>query len=794
MISGVAEDIIARAIRDGVTLSATGDGQRIHYRAYGRPLAPDLRTLLLEHKPAIPAVLSASGVKSFCWGLAPANKTLEVDGVTVVYCTTYTEAEACIREMIADAGGKPVALDLETAPIPSERERLKALLEERKAVNAEAIAFRKAAKKAGAPRPEIDAHTEAANAKLKVLDAKVAYAKSAGRDPHRAEIRTIQLYGGKARAAVVDVSKAGRHVLELLNGASAVIHNSVFDLAFLDRLGVRLGRVHDSQQAAKLTVGAAKCSLAAAVKFYLKATLDKDLQASDWAAPVLSEDQITYAARDVIWLSRLCGPLFRDLAPQVDAYRIQVAAALPLAKMNNAGVAIDLAAHAGAMQAFAEADAAASAAYREACIEIGKPDLAAKVPKTAAEITAFLNAILTEAELASWLRTKKTGALSTATPALWQAARHPPVPPLIELSKLNGLRSSFGEPLRFRVSPVTGRVHPHYTLAGAPTGRSTTAEPNLQGTPRDPRIRALFRAADGYVLYAADFHCMELRAAGYFFEDQALMAVFQRGDDPHTLTASHVAGRPPEEITAEERSRAKNANFGIIYGIGPASLAWQIWKNYHRRISLDDAETLLVVFERLYPVMIAHRREYAHAAQVKGHIVIGPGWREGRGRIIPIARLPLDQSPTTCAYSYPIQGICADICMKAIAEVDKYLLDHNIDARLVAWIHDEFLVEGREADAERIKALLKGAMERAFIDIFPQATLNKLVDVKVGRTWAETKEKAKPPEGEEAAAGTGRMGLNLLMAGSGERPEDRDDEHGPQAKRSTSRGDEGSGG
>jgi DNA polymerase I-like protein with 3'-5' exonuclease and polymerase domains len=155
---------------------------------------------------------------------------------------------------------------------------------------------------------------------------------------------------------------------------------------------------------------------------------------------------------------------------------------------------------------------------------------------------------------------------------------------------------------------------------------------------------------------------------------------------------------------------------------------------------------LLVVFERLYPTMIAHRREYAHACQVRRHIIIGPDWREGRGRIVPLARLPEDQSPATCAYSYPIQGVCADICMKAIADLDKRLREQNIDGRLVGWIHDELIVEAREAYADRVKAALKDAMERAFLGIFPTATRNKLVEVKTGLTWAAVKEKKKPEE------------------------------------------------
>ena len=269
--------------------------------------------------------------------------------------------------MIADAAGKPIALDIETAPLPSEKDRLAALTAEREAVNAEAIGDRKAAKKAKTPQAEIDAITEAADARLKSLDAQIDYAASAGLDPHRSEIRLAQVYGGGPRVAVVDIAKTGAEALKLLQGVTAVIHGAPFDLAHLGHRGVNLGRVHDTQQAARLTIGANKCSLAATVKHYLKVDLDKGLQASDWAAPSLSEDQVRYAARDVIWLWRLCPPLFKDLAPQAAAYRIQAAAAPAIARMNTAGIAIDLERHAETLRALAEQDAIACAGFSDAC-------------------------------------------------------------------------------------------------------------------------------------------------------------------------------------------------------------------------------------------------------------------------------------------------------------------------------------------------------------------------------------------------------------------------------------------
>ena len=266
MSSWAAEKLLIRAAFEDVTLSVPAPG-RLRYQARWRPLSAEFRALLIEHKTAILGILSA----------------FQVDGVTVVYCATYDEAKALIAEMIADAGGKPIALDLETAPIQAERDRLATLIVERKAINAEAIAFRKDSKKAGAPQSEIDAHTEEANAKLEILDRQIDYAEGAGLDPHRAQIRLLQVYGGGQRAAVIDIAKAGTATLGLLAGASAVIHNSVFDLAFLIHRGVNLGTVHDSLQAAKLVLGKSKCALAAVVRHYHKVDLAKELQATDWS-------------------------------------------------------------------------------------------------------------------------------------------------------------------------------------------------------------------------------------------------------------------------------------------------------------------------------------------------------------------------------------------------------------------------------------------------------------------------------------------------------------------------------
>jgi DNA polymerase-1 len=684
--------------------------------------------------------------------------TFQVDGVEVVYCQDRAEAEALIREMIADAMPRPVALDIETTPILPERQRLAGLSELRVAVHAKALAAGKALRTAqramtkGMQHDDVaalDARLEALKREEKHLAAQVEYAETAGLDPHRSHIRTVQLYGGKTRCVVIDVFKTGQSVLSLLAGVAAVIHNAAFELAHLGHVGVELGKVDDTLQAAKLAHGLRKSALVTVVKHYHGIDLDKDTRKSDWAVPVLSEEQRRYAARDVIWLMRSCPLLFRDIAPQVSAYRTQLAAVPAIARMNRAGVTLDLARHAEVLQVFTDQEAVACEAYRQACCEMGHAELAEKIPRSDGEVAAFLKAILTEEEINRWKRIDKPWALSTARAELRRAIHYRPIAPLIEISELDGLRLSFGEALRFLVSPVTGRLHPSYQVCGAPSGRSSCSRPNIQGAPRDPRIRALFKAADDHVFVAADYQAMEMRGAAYFFDDAQLAAVFERGEDPHLLTAARVAGKPPEAVSSEERTHAKATNFGTIYGIGPRGLIEQIWKNSHRVIGVAEAEALIAGFEQLYPDLTAHRREYVRVCQSRDFIVIGADWREGRGRIVPFARLPKDQTVRTCCLSYPIQGLCADVCMKAIADVDRRLREGAIDGRLVGWIHDELIVEVRERDASQVKPLLKDAMEQAFLAVFPAATLLNLVEVNFGPNWAAVKEKKKPADDAE---------------------------------------------
>lgn len=682
-----------------------------------------------------------------------------IDGVELAYCVTYAEAEALIGEMIADAGSHGVALDIETAALPAERARLEALRAERAAVTKRKLALGRElrnAEKSGQCARALASEIAALEAELRLLGksgskakkrtfGKIAYAESAALDPHRSRIRLAQLFGGGRRCAIIDIARTGEAALALLQGVNATIHNASFERAHLGQAGVELGRTNCTLQAVRLTLGARKCGFAAAVAHYLKRALAKDEQASDWSAADLSAAQIEYAARDVIHLWPLAERVFSDLATQgqASAYRIANAVIPAVTRLNLRGVTIDLAAHAEAMRDLARRDAEARETYRETC-RAHNLALAPDAPRTDNETRAALRSILSEEERATWPRTDKTGELAVGKNALKRLA-HPLGPPLLALAEGKTLKSQFGWPLPLRVAPDTGRVYPHYTVTGIVTGRASCSGPNLHGMPRDPKFRALCKAAPGFVFCGGDYATMELRAASCFFSDPALAAVFERGDDPHTLTAARVTGKALGDVTPEERSRAKGANFGVLYGISPAGLVAQAWGYTPPiRMTLAEAGALLGAFEGSYPDLLRNRSAYVAACHKRRAAIIGKDWREGKGRVIPFGWFDLEeQSLTNCLYSYPVQGICADICMLALAAIDRALREQGLSAAPVIWSHDEIVLEARESNAERAGALLKDAMEASFLDMFPGATLNKLVDVHVGRNWAEAKEKKK---------------------------------------------------
>jgi DNA polymerase-1 len=671
------------------------------------------------------------------------SSACDLDLPVVNYCVTSTEAEAAIREAIADAAGAcwPVALDTETAPASAEAERLRGLNEQLARLKGE----RKAAKKAKAPESEIEAFAT----EEKVLKARIKYVARAGLDPSRASIRLVQLHAGR-RVHVIDVFRTGVGVLRALNGVDVVIHNAGFDLGFLEEVEVELGEVHCTAQAARLTLGEWSMSLEDAVKAHLGVELDKSQQVSDWSTPHLTRQQIEYAARDVVMVWRLSRRIFPALGVQRSAYTIQAAVTLAASRMQRRGTLMDVDAHARLMDSLKRERVEKQREYRLACTRMGRPELAVAIPKTPNQIRAAITAMLTSDELALWRRTEKSGALSTARADLRRAAHYPPILPLVRMTQIDKLLSCFGPTLAALVNPVTGRIHSQYRVAGANTGRATCSSPNLQQFPSkksSAEFRTIFVAGEGMKIVAGDFAQMELRAGGHISRDGAMLDAFRNGVDLHRMTAARMMGKRIEQVTEDERSYAKPINFGALFGERERGLVESAWKDYQLVLTFDEAHEWLIVFTKTYPDFAKWRYTHFESCKAAGCIVIGRDAAMGIGRLFPLSRVPPGGSVYTRSCNMPIQGACADASMLALTAIDQALFDAGIDGGPIAWVHDEIVLEVAAADAVLAKQLLEQAMLEAFEQTFPGAEamglLNGLVEANIGDNWAEAKEKPK---------------------------------------------------
>ena len=498
-------------------------------------------------------------------------------GVEVVYCAEEVQARRLLGEMLA---ADWVAIDIETAPNKTELDSLAEL----KRAKAEMAGQLKAARKLKA-RAGIAAHAAA----QKRLAVEIKYAQAAGLDPHRARIRLLQVYDGGDRAIVIDLDRTGACILDLLGGTCVIAHNIAFELAFLEHAGVALGELHCTLQAVRLRLGEHATSLAEAAHAYLNVDLDKSQQVSDWNAPSLTRAQIEYAAIDAVVAWRIAEKILPRFEAQRSAYEIQVGAVPAAMRMEQRGFKLDMAAHARLIADLSEERLAAEQDYCEACRAGGHTTLIDKAPSTPAQKQNLLEILLSSEELQCWRRTEKSGTLSTKRSELMRAGHYPPIVALVKLSRIDKMLSSFGLTLAALVSPVTGRIHAHYRIAGAASGRASCSGPNLQQVPHDPRFRALFVPEPGNVFIIADYASMELRAAAHASGDIAMREAFENGLDLHRVTAARMTGKTLADVTPEERKGAKAVNFGSIYGQGAAGLVGSAWANFDTVLDLEPS-------------------------------------------------------------------------------------------------------------------------------------------------------------------------------------------------------------
>lgn len=319
----------------------------------------------------------------------------------------------------------------------------------------------------------------------------------------------------------------------------------------------------------------------------------------------------------------------------------------------------------------------------------------------------------------------KTGYSTAASELDKLRGLHPIINLITEYREVTKLKNTYVDTLPKLVDEKS-RVHTTFSLAVAPTGRLSSADPNLQNipvrTPLGREIRTAFVAEKGNVLVSADYSQFELRVAAALSGDEGMIKAFNKDEDIHTQTAALAFGVPPEKVTKAQRYAAKAVNFGIMYGQGPHGLSVTTGMNF------AESRDFIKKYFEIRPKL----KEYVEGLREKAK---NDGYVEtllGRRRPTPdvnSSNFAVREGAYRAAVNMPLQGTAADIMKIAMIEVAKKLPK---GARLLLQIHDSLIVECAAKDAKKVGQILKNTMENAY-----KLPVKLKADISTGKNWGE---------------------------------------------------------
>jgi len=323
-----------------------------------------------------------------------------------------------------------------------------------------------------------------------------------------------------------------------------------------------------------------------------------------------------------------------------------------------------------------------------------------------------LQEILFDEQKLPVLKKTPTGVPSTAEDVLVELAQQYELPRvIIEHRSLTKLKSTYTDKLPNSINPRTGRVHTSYHQAVAATGRLSSTEPNLQNIPirteEGRRIRQAFIAPAGKKILALDYSQIELRIMAHLSQDIALLDAFAQGRDIHRATAAEVFGVPLDQVSSEQRRRAKAVNFGLIYGMSAFGLAQQL------DISRGEAQHYVDTYFARFPGVLTYMERTRQQAHELGYVET----LFGRRLYLPEIQsknMGRRKGAERAAINAPMQGTAADIIKRAMLSVDAYLQQQDpAGILMIMQVHDELVFEVSEAELPRHQAALVLLMQDA---------------------------------------------------------------------------------
>ena len=324
----------------------------------------------------------------------------------------------------------------------------------------------------------------------------------------------------------------------------------------------------------------------------------------------------------------------------------------------------------------------------------------------------------------------KTGQYVTSEEVLESLKnKHQIVEKILDYRGLKKLLSTYIDALPQLINPRTGKIHTSFNQTVTATGRLSSSNPNLQNIPirneDGKEIRKAFIPEEGCEFFSADYSQIELRIMAHLSGDKNMIEAFQEGDDIHASTASKVYKIGIDEVTREQRSKAKTANFGIIYGISVFGLAERM------NVPRSEAKELIEGYFQTYPQVKEYMDMSIAKARENGYIET----IFGRKRFLPdisshnaVVRGYAERN----AINAPIQGSAADIIKVAMINIYRRFKDEDIRSKMILQVHDELNFSVYPEEKEKVQHIVIEEMEKAYAMQVPLRA-----DCGWGKNWLE---------------------------------------------------------
>jgi DNA polymerase-1 len=307
--------------------------------------------------------------------------------------------------------------------------------------------------------------------------------------------------------------------------------------------------------------------------------------------------------------------------------------------------------------------------------------------------------------------------------------KHEIVADILEYRGLTKLLGTYIDTLPQLINTRTGHIHTSFNQTVTATGRLSSSDPNLQNIPirgeDGKEIRKAFVPEPGCLFFSADYSQIELRVMAHLSGDEEMIRVFTEGHDLHAATAATIYKKPIDEVTRDERTKSKRANFGIIYGITVFGLAERL------DISRDEAKLLIDGFFDTFPKVKNYMEQAKAEARQKGYVET----LFGRRRYLPDIN---SQNATVRGFAErnainaPIQGTAADIIKVAMIRIFRRFQEEGIRSKMILQVHDELNFSVFPEEKSRVEAIVLEEMQHAFTMKVPL-----VADSGFGSNWLE---------------------------------------------------------